>query len=131
MALASDLMGLGVSPLLAQRTATGGNGPLTITAVGATFASATRIQASQFLVSNTTTGGLSIALPAIGGDNGAFLADDFIINNRAAASLNVFASTGVAISANGTNNSQIVLSSHQTLTVYPITTTQWIGVLGN
>lgn len=131
MALASDLMGLGVSPLLAQRTASGGNGPLTITAVGATFGSATRIQASQFLVSNTTAGGLSVALPAVGGDNGAFLADDFIINNRAAASLNVFASTGVAISANGTNNSQIVLSSHQTLTVYPISTTQWIGVLGN
>lgn len=131
MALAADLMGLGVSPLIAARTASGGIGPLTIVAVGASFASATRIQATQFLVSNTTAGGLSIALPPVGGDNGAFLGDDFMINNATAASLNVFASTGVGISVSGTNNSTMVLFSHQSMTCYPISTTQWVGVKSN
>lgn len=128
MALASDLIGLGVSPLIALRTASAGNGPLTIVAVGATFASATRIQATQFLVSNVTAGGLSVSLPVVGGDNGAFLGDDFLINNATTASLNVFASTSVGISVGGTNNSTTVLFSHQSMTCYPITSTQWIGV---
>lgn len=129
--LAQDLMGFGVSPNLANRTANAGNGPLTIVAAGSAFSSATRIKCTQYVCSNTTTGGLSVALPAVGGDTGAFLGDDYVINNAAAASLNIFLSTGVGISANGTNNSSIVLSSHQTLNCFPISTTQWIGVLGS
>ena len=131
MSLASDLMGLGIQPLLAARTATAGTGPLTIVAAGATFASATKIQCTQFLVSNTTGGGLSVALPPIGGDAGAFLGDDFIINNASTASLNVFCSTGVTISVAGSNQNSIALTSHQTLTAYPISTTQWIGLRGS
>jgi len=132
MALASDLMGLGVSPLQAQRTASGGIGPLTITAAGSSFSTAAKIGTAQFVVSCTNANGTrALALPTVGGDTGALLADDFVVNNATTASLFIFLSTSVAISANGTNNSQIVLSSHQTLTAYPITTTQWIGVLGN
>jgi hypothetical protein len=131
MALAADLMGLGLSPLIASRTATAGIGPVTIVAAGGSFTSATKIQATQFLVSNSTGGGLGVALPTVGGDAGAFLGDDFIINNAATASLNVFCSSGVTISVGGANTSSTSLSSHVTLTCYPITTTQWVGVRGS
>lgn len=131
MAFASDLMGLGVSPLIADRTASAGNGPITIVAAGGSFASATRIQCTQFLVSNSTAGGLAISLPPVGGDAGAFLGDDFVINNATTASLNIFCSSGVTISVGGSNTSSTSMSSHTTMTVYPITTTQWIGVKGS
>jgi hypothetical protein len=131
MALASDLMGLGVSPLIAAKTASAGIGPVTIVAAGGTFGSATRIQCTQYLVSNSTGGGLAVALPAVGGDNGAFLGDDFVINNATTASLNVFCSSGVTISVSGSNTSSTVMTSHTTMTCYPITTTQWVGVKGS
>ena len=131
MSLSSDLMGMGIPPLLAARTATAGTGPITIVAVGGTFASAPRIQCTQYLVSNATGGGLGVSLPPVGGDNGALLGDDFVINNRATASMNVFCSTGVLISVGGVNSAFVALSSHTTLAAYPITTTQWIGVRGS
>ena len=131
MTMASDLMGLGVSPLQAMKTATGGVGPLTILAAGTNFATGTKIGCSQYLVSCTNADGTrALSLPTIGGDNGAFFADDFIINNATTGALNVYASTGVLISAQGTNSSKQILSSHVTITLYPISTTQWIGVAG-
>lgn len=85
MALASDLMGLGVSPLIAGRTATGGNGPLSLAVNGVanTIPSGTagKLQCTQFVVTATGLSSGGILLPPIGGDNGAFLADDFVINN--------------------------------------------------
>ncbi len=135
MALASDLMGLGVQPLLAARTATAGNGPITMTAAGTNFATANRIKCNQFVVSVTNADGTKgVSLPTVGGDNGAFLADDFVINNATpsgTASLFIFASTGVVISLGGTLSNLTTLSSHQTLTAYPISTTQWVGILGS
>lgn len=131
MTLSSDLTGLGVAPLVAARTATAGIGPVTITAAGTTFATATRIGCAQFLVSTTTTGNLSLSLPPVGGDNGALLGDDFIINNATTgSSLTIFGSTSVQISIAGSNTSSCSLSSHQTLTCYPVSTTQWVGVKG-
>ncbi len=129
MSLSSDLTGLGVSPLVAARTATAGIGPLTIVASGATFASATRIQCCQFIVTNSTTGNGSVSLPPVGSDNGALLGDDFVINN-AAGSILVFCSSGVTISVAGSNQASVGLSSHISLACYPISTTQWIGVRG-
>lgn len=136
MALATDLIGLGLSPLIALRTASAGNGPLTITGIvnSGSFASSTRIQATQFLVSaaGATTGtSYGISLPQVGGDVGAFLGDDFVINNPASAVLKVFCSSGVSISVAGSNTSSTSLTSHTTMTCYPITTTQWIGVRGS
>ena len=135
MALASDLMGLGIQPLLAARTATAGNGPITMFAAGSTFATANRIQCTQFIVSVANADGTKgVSLPPIGGDNGAFLADDFVINNATpsgTASLFIFASTGVTISIAGTLSAVTSLSSHQTLTAYPISTTQWVGIKGS
>lgn len=130
--LASDLMGLGVSPLLAARTATGGIGPLTAVAAGSSFATATKIQCTQFLVSVSGGDGTKgVALPTIGGDAGAFLADDFIINNLAGSSMVLYASVGVNISSGGSNANTVTQSTHTTMTLYPISTTQWIAVRGS
>lgn len=132
MALASDLMGLGIQPLLAARTATAGVGPITMLAAGSTFATANRIQCTQFIVSVTNSDGTKgVSLPAVGGDTGAFLADDFVINNAGSASLFVFVSSGVAISIAGSNTASTILTTHSTLTCYPISTTQWVGIKGS
>jgi hypothetical protein len=136
MALASDLMGLGVSPLIAARTATGGIGPLTITAAGTTYAASAKIGTAQFLVSASPSSVLSVGLPAIGSDAGAFLADDYIINNQGSATLQVRVSTSVLISMNGSISSVQQLLAHTTATFYPILvsttagTANWIGVGG-
>lgn len=128
--LAVDLEGLGVNPLQAQRTANAGTGPLTILATGSTFATANRIDGAQYLVSCTNANGtLALALPVVGSDLGALIGDCFTVNNATTASLNVFLSSGVTISVGGTNTSFVALSSHSSLTAYPITTTQWIGIL--
>lgn len=134
MSLASDLQGMGISPLLAGRQATAGIGPIAIVSAGTSFATATRIQAMQYLVSNSTNntvGGQGVSLPQVGGDNGALIGDDFVINNAATGSMTVYCSTGVTISVAGSNQASIGLSSHTTLACYPISTTQWIGVRGS
>jgi len=137
MALSSDLMGLGVNPLQAARTATGGTGPLTITPAGTSFATSTKIGCTQFLVTSTGAAGACLGLPAIGGDNGALIADDYIINNQGTATLQVFASTSVLISVNGTISSRVSMTTHTTMTLYPTTavlatgTANWVGTLGN
>jgi hypothetical protein len=129
--LASDLQGLGVNPLQAQRTANAGIGPLTITATGTNFATAKRLGGAQYLVSCTNANGtVGVALPPVGGDTGALIGDPFTINNASTNSLPVFASTGVVISVGGANTSSTTLTSHVSLTAYPISTTQWIGILG-
>ena len=135
MSLASDLMGLGVSPLQAAHTATGGIGPINITAAGTNFATATRIQATQYFVTCVNaggSGGAAIALPGVGGDTGAFIADDFIVNNATGSqSLTVFASTSVVISVGGSNTSSATISPHTTATFYVVSATQWVGVKGS
>src|SRR5258706_12581533 len=112
MAMASDLIGLGVSPLLAARTATGGIGPLNIAVSSATTIptlAANKLGVTQFVVSATGLQSGGILLPPIGTDSGALLADDFVINNSGTASIQVWsASSGsgaVLISAGGSNSS--------------------------
>ncbi len=143
MALASDLMGFGVSPLLAARTATGGTGPLTILPAGTSYATSAKLGCTQFLV--TTAAGTAnlaataaIGLPVIGGDNGALLADDFIINNSfGTSSIQIIASTSVLISGQGSLSSKQSLQLHATATLYPVQSTlatataNWIMVAGN
>jgi hypothetical protein len=135
MSLASDLMGLGSSPLLAAHTASGGNGPINISAAGTNFSTATRIQATQYFVTCSTAGGSgasALALPTIGGDTGALIADDFIVNNATASnSLWVWGSTGVLISIGGSNTSYAILPVHTTATFYVVSATQWVGVKGS
>jgi hypothetical protein len=130
-------MGLGVSPLIAARTATGGIGPVTISPVGTSYASSTKIGATQFLVTATSfASGTAVGLPTIGSDNGAFIADDYIINNQGTSSLFVLVSTSVLISMNGSLSSLQRVQSHQTASFYPVLvsttagTANWIGVGG-
>jgi hypothetical protein len=128
-------MGLGVSPLQALRTSNGGNGPLTVAAAGGNFATATRLQSSQYFVSVSGAGGANsagISLPPVGGDNGALIADDFVVNNLSGTqTMTVYASTGVAISAGGTNTNTSTIAAHTTATLYPLSSTQWISVRGS
>lgn len=133
MSMAQDLMGIGVSPLQAAHGASGGTGPLFIsTGTTSAFSTSTRIGAYQFVCS--MTGGASttgIALPQVGGDNGALLADDFIINNQGTTTVFLFASSGVTISVGGSNTSFTQVGLHTTMTCYPLSQTQWIGVKGS
>jgi hypothetical protein len=130
--LASDLQGLGVSPWVAAHVANAGTGPLTITAAGSNFATATRIGITQLIMFCTNTNGTTaISLPKVGGDNGCLLGDIFIINNgNGSNSLTVYASTGVAISVAGTNTSSATIAANTGASYFPISTTQWIGVKG-
>lgn len=135
MSLASDLMGLGTSPLLASHTASGGIGPVNITATGTGFSTAKRIQAQQYFVTCSTagdSGGAALALPVVGSDAGALIADDFVVNNATTGqSLWVWASTGVVISVGGSNTSYAILSPHTTGTFYVVSATAWVGVKGS
>ena len=137
MALAVDLMSLGSPPLQSLHGASGGNGPLTITAAGTTYANSTKIQAEQYLVTSNSATGTSVGLPVIGSDNGALLGDVFVVNNSGSSSLFIFASTSVLISGGGSLSSKQFLQPHQTATLYPMTSTlttataNWVMVTGN
>ena len=138
MALAQDLMGLGVSPLVAQRTATAGIGPVAVTAVAgaASYASGFKIGSAQFLITASPSAVAGVSLPAIGTDGGAFLADDYIINNQGSATLQVRASTGVLISVNGALSSLASIVAHTTTVFWSVSSTytagtaNWIGISG-
>ena len=130
MATKNNLLGMGVGPILARRQATD---PTTAVAVGGSFASAFQIGGDQYFITFTSTsaGQGACALPAVGGDNGALLGDDFIINNQTAATMEVFGPAGTTISISGVNQSLstgISLTVHNSLTLYPITASSWMGI---
>lgn len=131
MAQPSDLMGLGLPPLLAEHIAETGNGSLTATAAGSTFATSTKILPNQnMLACSNANGTVALGLPAVGGDAGALLGDPFVISNTGTTSLQVFASSGITINMNGSNTSQQPVQAGTTSMIWPISTTQWIGVKG-
>src|SRR5258708_4741934 len=102
--LADALMGLGVSPLLAARTATGGVGPLTgNVATGTSFTTGKSLVTAQFMSTWSGAASAVISLPTVGGDNGALLADDYIVNNSGTSTLQVASSSGVGISVGASN----------------------------
>ncbi len=137
MALAQDLMGLGISPLQAAHTASGGTGPVfsggILTSSTSVFANSNRIGAYQFVV--TISNGVSttgVCLPSVGSDSGCLIADDFVINcSGGTTCMLLFASSGVSISTGGSNTSFTTLAPHTSITLYPVSTTQWIGVKGS
>jgi hypothetical protein len=134
MSLSQDLMGLGISPLQAAHTASGGTGPLTGSAIGSSATTATKVGAYQYVLALTTSGASTtsgVTLPTVGGDTGCLLADDFVINNQGTTTITVYASSGVSISMQGINSSAQVMSLHTSFTLYPISTTQWFGVKGS
>jgi hypothetical protein len=130
MALASDLMGLGMPPFLAKEIAEGGVGPLTITGAGTTFATGTKINTDQFYFQITNSAaGSAISLPTVGGDNGSLLCDLYVIGNTSTATVLLFSSTSVTILANGSNSAGQQLTTKQTAILTPVSTTQWIGII--
>jgi hypothetical protein len=133
MSLAQDLMGLGISPLQAAHTSSAGTGPVQAAAFGSSYATAQKIGAYQFLisvnaVSSTTTSGL--ALPAVGGDTGCLIGDDYIVNNATTSPVVIYAPASVNISINASNLNTFTVKTHTTATFYAITASQWVGVQG-
>lgn len=131
MALASDLIGLGMPPLLALKIAQGGTGPVTITAAGVTFATSAKLGANQSMVTCTNGDNTkSIGLPVVGTDNGALVADDYTINNNGTDTVVLRTSTGVIISAAGAADSKFSLGVNKTIALYPLTAILWVGIGG-
>jgi len=128
--LASNLMGFGMPPLLAQEIGTVGS--LTITAAGTSYTASTKIGANQYVVSCSNGDSTkSVGLPTIGGDSGASPADDFWINNAGTDSFVLRASTGVLLSAGGTSgDSKIVIGPGSTILMMPVSSTLWMGCKG-
>ena len=135
MALAQDLMGLGLPHSLALHIAEGGTGPRLIAAPGSSFATATKIAGGQGAVYCTTADSTKgVALPTVGSGatDGPLFVDDFIIANvNASDCLKVFASSGVSICASGTNTSVVAIAVNTAMILYPVTASQWVGIRGN
>ena len=126
----ADLMGLGLPPLLAEKIADAG-ATLTVTAAGSAFASATRLQVAQNMVTcSNANGTLALGLPVVGGDTGASFGDQYVISNTGTTSIQLFGSTGVLINMNGSNGSQQPILQSRTLIAWPVSSTQWIAING-
>lgn len=133
MSLAQDLMGLGTSPLLAAHTASAGTGPVTVTSAGTSLGTAVKMGAYQFLISVNVSGttGSGLVLPAVGGDNGCLIGDDFIVNNATGSTVIVYAPANVNISGGGVNNGTFSVTTHTACTFFSITASQWVAVKGS
>lgn len=131
MALASDLMGLGMPPILAAKISQGGIGPLTITAAGTTYATSTKIGSEQSLVGcSNGNNTLSLGLPPVGGDSGASIGDEFVIANTGTTDTVVLrSSTSVLINAS-TQDSVFNLGPGKTISIFPLSSTLWAPVKG-
>lgn len=132
MSLASDLMGLGVSPLQAERTASAGNGPIAATATGTTASGGYQIKGAQYITYFTTGASTYVTLlPTPGGDTGPLTGDDFTIHNNTATALSVFTPSGVTLNVIGvqvTNTSAISVSQYHTLTCWVYNSAQYFGL---
>lgn len=127
---AYNLMGLGMAPPLALAIAT--QGTQQVTAAGSTYATSAKLRNNKCAVVSNSDGTVAVGLPPIGGDTGAaaMLADMYVICNTGTTSLQLFASSGITISVNGSSNSQQPIQSFTTMIVWPVSTTQWIGMKG-
>ena len=107
-----------MSPLLAEASAIGGNGPVISTNSGAVTVN---IKGNQRLIAFTGSSTVAAVLPPVGGDNGALIGDIFIIvNNGTGNNVTVTASGAsvLAVSTVGTNSTAFFI---------PISTTVWAG----
>lgn len=130
MALSTDLMGLGLPPLLAQ--ALGCDGQFTPTPAGSSFATATRLKNSQEIVTTGAADGTkAFALPAVGSNDGALLGEPFVISNTGTTSLQIYGSSGVTITFNGSAHSQQPVQAGVAAMFWAVSTTSWIGLKGS
>lgn len=134
MARSTDLMGLGLPHLLAQRI---GDDPIAVTAAGAAIGSATTLGGAQSTIFvNASNSGSGIKLPQIGGDNGCLLGDEFNITNLLSATIAIYASTNNAGSAmqifanstSATGSTGMSLISGAVGIFRAITVSTWIGI---
>ena len=130
MARKIDLMGMGINPLQARRMATD---PQPFTSSGATKASAPVLGGDQYFVFvNASNSGSGLALPPVGGDNGALLGDDYIIHNFLSATIQVYGPTGSTIFVSGVSASASAGVSIQpafTATFWPATASTFLGLV--
>jgi hypothetical protein len=136
MTLSSDLTGLGVPPLQAERMSTAGVGPITVvpTGVGGSYSTGYQIKNAQYLIylPSVANGGFngSLSLPPIGSDNGALIGDDFVICNGLSATVSIYPPSNVSIIGLTTTNAPgtaITLASNSVITIWAgPTTTTWI-----
>lgn len=135
MALAQDLMGLGTPAQAAARLASGGAGPVSITAAGTSSTTATKIYGTQYVTTVTAiSGGGCLVLPAGSGENAPLIYDDFVIHNSTSGSLTIYPNTGVTVNVGGTayvTANPFTLATLKTLSIWTgPTTTQWFGLSG-
>jgi hypothetical protein len=134
MSLATDLIGLGEQPLVAQRTSNGGIGPLTAVAIGTNYATGYQMKGAQYFVEITSGSGAFVSLPIVGSDNGALLGDNFVIINNAGGTVtlaaptnvNMFGSIGTSGAATAPTNT-LSLANNTVYAFWPVTTTLWAG----
>lgn len=115
MAQASDLMGLSMNPLLAQRVADVGVGPINVTAVGNSQTTAYAIRGAQYFIVASASGAsnLGVALPLPGGDTGPLLGDNFIVNNVSTQAVSLYPATGVTVYFQGSVFTSTAISISQ------------------
>jgi hypothetical protein len=136
MATKSNLMGLGLPAPLANRMGDCLEAGTSITAQGATQASAYQIGGSQYVVNVTaSSSGCCVSLPAIGGDNGALIGDDFVITlNMSGGSCTVFApGASTVINQGGAQISAstgVSVSAYKVGTYVAVTPSVWAGMMG-
>lgn len=134
MALAQDLMGLGLPSQLAARMANGGTGPVTLTAAGTNAATAAALLAEDYIVYvNAGSGGVLLPNPKpASGADGPLIYDDYVIHNALGGNLLVYAPSGTTINIGGasyTNAAPFTLATLKTITLYTgPTSTQWFGL---
>lgn len=135
MALATDLMGLGLPSALALELSDGGSttaGNLGITAAGNSFATGTAILSDRRLLTcSNGNNTLALALPKITlATNPCGLGDQYQIVNTGTDTVVVYGSTGVIISARGTNTSFALCGAGGTLVLFPTSATATTGTWG-
>ena len=132
MALAADLMALGINPHEAARVASGGTGPTTIAAAAGGAAGATPIGGTQFVIYvSSGTGGL--VAPPLGGIGGPLVYDNFVIHNGTGATITIYPPPGVTVNIGGAAFVQATPDTLATLRTLQVwtgpTATQWFGLL--
>lgn len=127
MATTENLMAFGLHPFLADALS---NGPIAVTAGGASLASATPIpNTAGIAYVIATNSGSGLKLPQIGGPTGLLLGDPLTVFNFLGAGIQVYASgsatiTGYGASASG--DTGVAVGTANGITFWPVTATSWV-----
>lgn len=129
MAGKTNLMAMGIPPFAANLIA---NGRELISAQGSSFGSANTIgPQNYFSVVNASNSGNYVALPAIGGDPGALLGDEFKVCNILSAAVVVCAPSTTTIYYGGASiagNTGVSVSGGKIGVFYPVSASVWVGM---